>query len=143
MSEKIRYKAVIAEKTYTIISPETKSQLDLVTEMVNEQLNEIKQLSPDISSEEAAILCAINAVNDQVKKQTELLMLKKEMIEVKKANARVKELEKKVNKMNEVEEKARIALKEMGSHQGVSDPLQAQQILNQIQKQKIQDKSEG
>lgn len=142
MEEKKRYKAIINGKTYTIIGPEGKSQLDIVTQTVQTQLKELKQLSPDITVEDAAILMAINAVNDQVKKQRELLEIKKELAKVKVDQEELETLRNKVKKMLEVEEKARIALKAAGKEAVVENPLQAQQILNQLQKQKIRSKSE-
>lgn len=143
MNEKKRYKAVINGKNYTIIGQEEKEQLDMVTAMVNEQLAEIKNLSNALTAEDAAILMAVNAVNDQLKKQKEVLALKEEMGELRRANAHVKELESRLKKMDDLEEKARQALLDSGSSEVVTDPIQAQQILNQLEKQKIQSKSEG
>lgn len=142
MSEKKRYKAIIDGKNYTIIGTESKEQLDIVTRIVNEQLGEIKKISSDLSNEDAAILMAINAVNDQVKKQSDLLQQQKEMKELRRANAHVKELEMRIKKMDELEEKAREALRAQGIQQEIVDPIQAQQILNQLEKQKIRSKSE-
>ena len=36
-NEKTRYKAIIADHTYTIIGQESKQHMDLVTKIVNEQ----------------------------------------------------------------------------------------------------------
>ena len=66
---KIRYKAVIANQSYTIIGQETSQHMDRVTRLVNEQLQEIRQMAPQTSQEEAAILLAVNAISDQLKKQ--------------------------------------------------------------------------
>ena len=41
-----RYKAIVAGQTYTIIGQESKQHMDMVTALVNEQLNEIMSLSP-------------------------------------------------------------------------------------------------
>ena len=62
--EKTRYKAVIANQTYTIIGRETKHHMDIVTKLINEQLAELKQLSPQMDNEQAAILMAVNALSD-------------------------------------------------------------------------------
>lgn len=143
VSEKKRYKATIDGKNYTIIGQESKEQLDMVTSVVNEQLAEIKKMSNTLSSEDAAILMAVNAVNDQLKKQKEVLAMEAEMKELRLANAHVRELEDRLNKVDELEEKARRGLRENGSDEEVTDPIQAQHILNQLEKQKIQSKSEG
>lgn len=50
-NEKTRYKAIIADHTYTIIGQESKQHMDLVTKIVNEQLAEIKHLSPQTDTE--------------------------------------------------------------------------------------------
>ena len=51
--------------------------MDMVTRLVNDQLLEIMQLSPQTDQEQASILLAINAVSDQLKKQEQLLVLQK------------------------------------------------------------------
>ncbi|MCI1283335.1 cell division protein ZapA [Lacticaseibacillus songhuajiangensis] len=65
--EKRRYKATIAGKHYTLIGPGSTQEFDAVTKMLNEQLDQINRLQPDISTEDAAILLAFNALADQVK----------------------------------------------------------------------------
>ena len=82
--EKTRYKAVIADQTYTIIGRETKHHMDIVTNLINEQLKELKDLSPQIDNEQAAILMAVNALSDQLKKQERNLELEKEVADLKK-----------------------------------------------------------
>ncbi|MBS1005715.1 cell division protein ZapA [Levilactobacillus brevis] len=62
-----RFKAVIAGKTYTIVGQATDEHMRAVTEVLNEQLTQLKQLSPNMSKEDAAILMAFNAVSDQLK----------------------------------------------------------------------------
>ncbi len=141
MEEKIRYKALIGGKIYTIIGNEKKEQLDMVTKILNQQLEELKGMSKDLSTEEAAILMAVNAINDQLKKQKELLELKKQN-EATEKDAYIQELEAKIKKMEQVEKKARKQLAEMGQEMEINDPIAAQKVLNQIQKEKILNKSE-
>ncbi|WP_435633769.1 cell division protein ZapA [Levilactobacillus brevis] len=62
-----RFKAVIAGKTYTIVGQATDEHMRSVTEVLNEQFTQLKQLSPNMSKEDAAILMAFNAVSDQLK----------------------------------------------------------------------------
>jgi len=62
-----RFKAVIAGKTYTIVGQATDEHMRAVTEVLNEQFTQLKQLSPNMSKEAAAILMAFNAVSDQLK----------------------------------------------------------------------------
>ncbi|VTU54105.1 Stimulator of FtsZ polymerization and component of cell-division Z-ring [Lactobacillus brevis ATCC 367] [Lacticaseibacillus rhamnosus] len=62
-----RFKAVIAGKTYTIVGQATDEHMRAVTEVLNEQFTQLKQLSPNMSKEDADILMAFNAVSDQLK----------------------------------------------------------------------------
>ncbi|WP_203639246.1 cell division protein ZapA [Levilactobacillus wangkuiensis] len=62
-----RFKAVIAGKSYTIVGQATDEHMRAVTEVLNEQFTQLKELSPNISKEDAAILMAFNAVSDQLK----------------------------------------------------------------------------
>ena len=82
-NEKTRYKAIIADHTYTIIGQESKQHMDLVTKIVNEQLAEIKHLSPQTDTEQASVLLAINAISDQLKKQEYALKLEKQVADLK------------------------------------------------------------
>lgn len=65
--EKRRYKAVIADKTYTIVGPGSLDHFAAVTEALNQQLAQINRLAPDLSQEEAATLLAFNVMSDQLK----------------------------------------------------------------------------
>lgn len=65
--EKRRFKAVIGDKAYTIIGPGSEQHFLTVTKLLNERLDQVKKLSPDLTAEEQAILVAFNAVSDQVK----------------------------------------------------------------------------
>ncbi|KIO95358.1 Glycerate kinase [Levilactobacillus brevis] len=43
-----RFKAVIAGKTYTIVGQATDEHMRAVTEVLNEQFTQLKQLSPNM-----------------------------------------------------------------------------------------------
>ncbi|MGX6428154.1 cell division protein ZapA [Levilactobacillus yonginensis] len=62
-----RFKAVIAGKSYTIVGQATDEHMRAVTELLNDQYKQLKELSPKISKEDAAILMAFNAISDQLK----------------------------------------------------------------------------
>ncbi|KRL94838.1 cell division protein ZapA [Levilactobacillus hammesii] len=62
-----RFKAVIAGKTYTIVGQTSDEHMRAVTEVLNQQFSQLKQLSPNLSKEDAAILMAFNAISDQLK----------------------------------------------------------------------------
>ena len=65
--EKRRFKAVIGDKAYTIFGPGSEQHFLTVTKLLNERLDQVKKLAPDLTAEEQAILVAFNAVSDQVK----------------------------------------------------------------------------
>ncbi len=134
-----RYKATVAGQTYTIIGQETKQHMDMVLALVNEQLNEIKDLSPEITAEKAAILLAINAVSDQVKKQEELLQLKKHQADLKRRAARSVELENKIKKIEAIEAEAKSIMQKNGQNNAqIRNHVEAQQVVNENRKREIQ-----
>ncbi|HBK5466310.1 TPA: cell division protein ZapA [Enterococcus faecium] len=140
--EKIRYKAVIANQTYTIIGRETKHHMDIVTKLINEQLAELKQLSPQMDNEQAAILMAVNALSDQLKKQERILELEEETAELKKKMIKFTELENRVKRIEAIENEAREVLKENGqADHTIKNHVEAQQILNEKRKGQIKQKS--
>ncbi|EOH8744920.1 cell division protein ZapA [Enterococcus faecalis] len=139
-NEKTRYKAIIADHTYTIIGQESKQHMDLVTKIVNEQLAEIKHLSPQTDTEQASVLLAINAISDQLKKQEYALKLEKQVADLKQKTIRLAELENRVRRMEIIEE-ARDVLKKNGQEDvEIHNHVEAQQILNENRKQQIQNK---
>lgn len=140
--EKTRYKAVIANKIYTIIGRETKHHMDIVTKLINEQLAELKQLSPQMDNEQAAILMAVNALSDQLKKQERILELEEETAELKKKMIKFTELENRVKRIEAIENEAREVLKENGqADHTIKNHVEAQQILNEKRKGQIKQKS--
>ncbi|MEI5988703.1 cell division protein ZapA [Enterococcus crotali] len=142
VKEKTRYKAVIADHTYTIIGQESKQHMDLVTKLVNEQLAELKHISPQTNDEQASVLLAINAISDQLKKQEKVLNLEQEVADLKKRTIRLAELENRIKRIEAIEEEARDVLKKNGQEDvEIHNHMEAQQILNENRKQQIQSKS--
>ncbi|MFW8617118.1 cell division protein ZapA [Enterococcus innesii] len=140
--QKKRYKAVIANQSYTIIGRESKEHMDMVTRLVNDQLLEIMQLSPQIDQEQASILLAINAVSDQLKKQEQLLVLQKKVDELRGQAIKATELENRIKRIEAIESEARKVLDETGrSDVEIHNHVEAQQILNEQRKRKIQEKT--
>lgn len=140
--QKKRYKAVIANQSYTIIGRESKQHMDIVTKIVNQQLSELKQLSPQIDNEQAAILLAINAVSDQLKKQERLMKLEKRASELQTQAIKSTELENRIKRIEAIESEARKVLDESGQkEQVIHNHVEAQQILNEQRKRQIQEKA--
>ncbi len=141
-TQKKRYKAIIDNQSYTIIGPESSQHMDRVTKLVNAQLNEIKAISTHIDTEQAAILLAINAISDQLKKQEQLLLLEKKNEELQKKAIRVVELENRIQRIEAIEVEAKEVLERTGqSDKKIRNHVEAQQILNEERKRTIQQKA--
>ncbi|MDN6639162.1 MAG: cell division protein ZapA [Tetragenococcus sp.] len=137
--QKNRFKAVIEDQNYTIIGKESPKHMKMVTELVNDQLKEIKKMSPQIDNEQAAILLAINAVSDQLNKQEELLKLKEENDALYEKASKATELENQVQRIEKIEQDAKEVLEKQGQKDvEINNHVEAQQILNENRKQSIQ-----
>ncbi|KRM74659.1 cell division protein FtsZ [Secundilactobacillus collinoides] len=73
---KRRFKAVIDGQSYTIVGNKTEAHMQAVTELMNQQLDQLKKLAPSMTKQEAATLLAFNAISDQLDKAAELDQLK-------------------------------------------------------------------
>lgn len=141
-SSKTRYKANIDGQAYTIIGYESKEHMDLVVRLVNEQLNEIKSLSTQIDNEQTAILVCVNAISDQLKKQSKILKLEKENQELRQKTIKLVELENRIKRIEAIEKEAKEVLEKNGKIDvEIHSHVQAQQILNEERKRSIQEKS--
>ena len=140
--QKKRYKAVIANQSYTIIGRESKQHMDMVTKLVNDQLTEIMGLSSQVDKEQAAILLAINAISDQLKKQEQVLSLHNKVEELRSQAIKATELENRIKRIEAIESEARQVLDETGRGDvEIHNHVEAQQILNEQRKRKIQEKA--
>ncbi|HLQ39753.1 MAG TPA: cell division protein ZapA [Tetragenococcus sp.] len=108
--QKNRFKAVIDNQSYTIIGKEDSQHMKMVTALVNNQLKEIKELSPQTTSEQAAILLAVNAVSDQLKKQEQLLEVQAENEDLHNKAIKVVELENRIQRIEKIEAEAKAVL---------------------------------
>ncbi len=70
---KRRYRATIQNKEYTIVGSKSDEHMDVVIDSLNEQIDQLKALSEKMTTEEAAILVAINAISEKVDMQEELI----------------------------------------------------------------------
>lgn len=134
-----RYKAIVAGQTYTIIGQESKQHMDMVTALVNEQLNEIMSLSPEITEEKAAMLLAINAISDQLKKQEALIKLERQQNSLDGQAAHNLELENRIKKIEAIEAEAKEIMRKNGKENvPIRNHVEAQQIVNENRKREIQ-----
>jgi cell division protein ZapA len=72
MAQKNRVRGQILDKEYTISAEETQAHLKATFELANQQLTQLKTLRPQASTEELAILLALNALSDQLKMQAKV-----------------------------------------------------------------------
>src|SRR5699024_2322045 len=129
----------VAGQTYTIIGQESKQHMDMVTALVNEQLEEILSLSPEITPEKAAMLLAINAISDQLKKQGALIKLEKQQLTLDGQTAHNLELENRIKKIEAIEAEAKEIMRKNGKEDvPIRDHVEAQQIVNENRKREIQ-----
>jgi cell division protein ZapA len=68
---KSRFEAKIMGKTYTITSEQDQAHMKAVVDLANQQLAQIANQSAQLTTEQAAVLLALNALSDQLKMQTE------------------------------------------------------------------------
>lgn len=74
-----RFKAVIDGRTYTIVGRKTQEHMKTVTDLVNDELNELKKLTQRLDNEERAMLLAINAKSEQLEMQKQVIQLQEEL----------------------------------------------------------------
>ena len=81
---KTRVKATISGKSYTIIGRKSQQEMQSIVRVLQEQLDQITRVSDKLSTEEVALLAAINAISNQFEKQEEVVQLKKRVEQLKK-----------------------------------------------------------
>lgn len=131
LEENKRYKANIAGNTYTIIGKESHYHMDIVNQLANEQLETIMKNAPKLSTEQAAILLAINTLSVQIKQQETILDLKKDISDLEDELEKMMALEERLNKIEAREKETR--KKVIQENRELTD----EEMLNQIEIQKI------
>ena len=81
---KTRVKATISGKSYTIIGRKSQQEMQSIVRVLQEQLDQITRVSDKLSTEEVALLAAINAISNQFEKQEEVVVLKKRVEQLEK-----------------------------------------------------------
>lgn len=79
MEEKNRFKATIAGKVYTIVGQKDPSHLQVVVDIINNQLNQLNELAPELTYSDRSILMSVNAVSDQLIKEARIVELEEEI----------------------------------------------------------------
>lgn len=79
MAHNLRFKATIAGKEYTIVGQKSPQHLNTVVDIVNNQLEQLMELAPELSTADRSILMSVNAISDQLIKEQHILELEKEI----------------------------------------------------------------
>lgn len=79
MNHNRRFKAKIAGKDYTIVGQRSPQHLNTVVDLVNNQLEQLNELAPELSTADRSILMSINAISDQLLKEQQIIELEKEI----------------------------------------------------------------
>lgn len=75
MDDKRRFKATIAGKDYTIVGNRSATHLNTVVDLINQQLDQLAELAPDLSVGDRSVLMSINAISDQLVKERQIMEL--------------------------------------------------------------------
>jgi cell division protein ZapA len=67
-TKKIRTTVDIYGQQYTIVGTESTSHIRLITSMVDDKMREISSMNPSLDINKLAVLTAVNAVNDYLKR---------------------------------------------------------------------------
>lgn len=95
-TQKSRYKAKVDGNEYTIVGPKSQRHMQTVTEILNEQLEQLKDLTKGLDRETRAILIAINTVSDQLDLKNEIEELKEENKELQEEKKALREKQEKI-----------------------------------------------
>lgn len=79
MDSKKRFKAQIAGKDYTIVGSLSATHLNTVVDLVNQQIEQLTELAPELSDADRCVLMAVNAVSDQLVKEKRIIELEAEL----------------------------------------------------------------
>lgn len=81
-ADKKRWKTVINKKEYTIVGSYSEEHLRIVSQLVNQQLDKLKEIAPQLSEEDRAILLAVNAISGQVEAEARLKKIEEDLSEL-------------------------------------------------------------
>lgn len=130
--ENKRYKAVVAGKPYIIVGKESHYHMDIVNSLTNEQLDAIMKNTPQLTTEQAAVLLALNTISVQIKQQETILDLKKDISDLEDELEKMAALEERLEQIEARDREARKRLIQQGK------ALTEEEMLNQIEIQKIE-----
>lgn len=74
-----RVKVKIGNEEYTVISTYSNVHVNVATELLNEQLEQLEKLSPELDENKRVILLALNTVSKQIVLEQEIQRLNKQI----------------------------------------------------------------
>lgn len=74
-----RVKVKIDNEEYTVISTYSNAHINIATEVLNEQLEQLVKLSPELDERKRVILLALNTVSKQIVLEQEVQRLNKQL----------------------------------------------------------------
>ncbi len=79
MSNNKRFKAMIDNRQYTIVGDKSSQHMTAVIELVNQQLEQLKEIAPELSVVDRSVLMAVNAISDQLSKEQQIIELEEKI----------------------------------------------------------------
>lgn len=79
LEDKRRFKALINGKEYTIVGHKSAQHLNAVVDLLNNQLDQLGEIDPNLSVADRSILIAVNAISDQLAKEYEIMNLQTQL----------------------------------------------------------------
>ena len=79
MSDNKRFKAMIDNRQYTIVGDKSSQHMTAVIELVNQQLDQLKEIAPELSVVDRSVLMAVNAISDQLSKEQQIIELEEQL----------------------------------------------------------------
>lgn len=74
-----RFKTTIDGRSFTIVGCKSQEHMRVVSDLVNDELTELKKVTRNLDNEERAILLAINAKSEQLEMQKKVIELEEKL----------------------------------------------------------------
>lgn len=82
MEEKIKFRAKIAGKEYTIIGNRSTEHMNRVVAVANQHFQTLAELAPHLSVADRGMLMAINAISDQLQQEARIAELEQQLLQL-------------------------------------------------------------
>lgn len=74
-----RFKTTIDGRSFTIVGRKSQEHMRVVSDLINDELTELKKVTRSLDNEERAILLAINAKSEQLEMQKKVIELEEKL----------------------------------------------------------------